>query len=370
MPQTTKTAEEKNIKIRLDRDLFFGKSDFDFDRYTKDFNFWTNKIWGEFLDQVKHAKKDDKIYNKLNNTEFKNRLKKALQFIGENHVIEGHMQLRSCGNFFINHPMRQCFTAIQESQSIKTHLPRLKVRDILISIILHDIVEDGENISINDIKKMFGQNIAQIVDTVTKTSTAKEKEQKTTENMQALFAKAGENPAGLITKMYDVRDNIRTLSFIPNKCRRARITLEALRFYVPISEIVGSLGLRHFREIKKLVLKQTKELLEDVEMIQAAQRDSKCQEQYEEMKEKYNQRSSIYEIDRYIRVGDNNPTKFLSNLLKKLSQQKTASDMEYMLFDIVQSLDVQTEQDQWTRCQEEDNMGIEKRVFRSYKLQK
>ncbi len=359
------------ITIELNRELFYKKSDSEFEEYQKDFNFWTNEIWQQFLIEVKHAKKDSSIYNKLSNNRFRNRLKIALKFIGEYHVTDGEMQLRSCGNFFINHPMRQCLSAISESQDIKTYFPRLKVRDILISTVLHDVVEDGYNVNVKDIKSLFGKNISDIVDTVTKTSTEKDREKKTLENMTAMFTKMFKNPAAVITKMYDVRDNIRTLKYINKKCRRIRITLEALRFYVPIAEIVGALGFRHFREIKKLVLQYSRELLNDEEVIKELEKDKWCKQQYHQLKQTFEKTKTVYSIDRYIRVGGNNSSSFLSNLMKKLSKKKTASEMELTLFEIVKGLNVQKVQDSWRACvMEEDGIDMEKKMFKCYKLTK
>jgi len=360
--------DQKTVRIDLDRKPFFNRNDEEFREFEDEFNRWVKKIWEEFLVQVKDAKQSFEIYHKLSNKLFKDRLRKALKFIAEKHVYEGNCQLRSCGNYFINHPMRQCFAAIGESQGLKTYFPRLKVRDIVISTVLHDVVEDTDSVTIGIIKKEFGDTVASNVDVVTKTSKKATSEERILENMKALFTKSSKNPGGIITKMYDVRDNIRTVFYVDRKIRMVKVIYEAIRFYVPVCEVIGALGFKHFREIKYIVLNFCRDLIKDKEFLNSDLTPDN-REMVNNLIDRYKKYNSTYTVDRYIKVGDNSAEKFLSNFMKQAGEAGSLEEMEEIFFNIISSLTVQAEQDTWKKCQAvEKKTPLHDRLFKCYDL--
>ena len=104
---------------------------------------------------------------------------------------------------------------------------------------LHDVVEDTEY-TVEDIKDMFGEKIAQIVDGLTKISGGIFGEQASAqaENFRKLLLTMSDDIRVILIKIADRLHNMRTLEFmIPEKQKeKARETLD---IYAPIAQRLG-----------------------------------------------------------------------------------------------------------------------------------
>lgn len=109
--------------------------------------------------------------------------------------------------------------------------------------VLHDVVEDGENVTIDDIGRMFGNEIAQLVDGVTKlTISGKQtyitKKQEQAENLRKLFLAIAADVRVVIIKLADRLHNMRTLAYC-NPYKRMRKAKETLDVYAPLAHRFG-----------------------------------------------------------------------------------------------------------------------------------
>jgi (p)ppGpp synthase/HD superfamily hydrolase len=96
---------------------------------------------------------------------------------------------------------------------------KLKItdKDILITALLHDVVEDG-NITFTKIKKLFGAKVCKIMKEITRFRPPKETEAEKTINKQKHFQKISSgSPEAKLIKLVDEYDNMRHWQKIPQK---------------------------------------------------------------------------------------------------------------------------------------------------------
>jgi len=122
--------------------------------------------------------------------------------------------------------------------------------------LLHDVVEDNEDISLEDIKKRFGSEIMELVDGVTKLSQMKvdDKQIAQAENFQKFLLAIIKDVRVLIVKLADRLHNMRTLHFVAKPEKRRRKALETLEIYAPLGDIVGLKKIE--RELHDLAFKE------------------------------------------------------------------------------------------------------------------
>ena len=125
----------------------------------------------------------------------------------------------------------------------------LAVADILLDLgmdtdticvgLLHDVVEDTEY-TLDDIRKKFGQDVAMLVDGVTKLNRIPifDKEQQQAENVRKILLAMSHDIRVMIIKLADRIHNMRTLKFLPPEKQR-RIALETMNVYAPIAHGLG-----------------------------------------------------------------------------------------------------------------------------------
>jgi GTP pyrophosphokinase len=124
-------------------------------------------------------------------------------------------QIRRSGEAYIEHPIR-----------VATALAQWKYApEVIIAGLLHDTIEDSEA-TLKDLEQRFGFEVALLVDTVTKQST---------DNLIEKTLKILEvSPTGLVIKLADRLDNMRTLRHVPAE-QQLRKSRETLSVYVPIA---------------------------------------------------------------------------------------------------------------------------------------
>lgn len=110
----------------------------------------------------------------------------------------------------------------------------------IVTGLLHDVVEDTEYTT-EDIKNIFGDQVAQLVDGVTKISQLELQsgQSKYAENFRKLVLAMSEDIRVLLVKLTDRLHNMRTLHFIKSAEKRRRIATETMEIYAPLAERIG-----------------------------------------------------------------------------------------------------------------------------------
>ena len=105
---------------------------------------------------------------------------------------------------------------------------------------LHDTVEDTVA-TIDEIEHLFGDEVARLVDGVTKLSKLELQSQNTrhAENFRKLLLAISEDIRVLLVKLADRVHNMRTLHYISDPEKRTRIARETMDIYVPLAERIG-----------------------------------------------------------------------------------------------------------------------------------
>jgi len=138
-------------------------------------------------------------------------------------------QTRLSGEPYLSHPL-----------SVAYRLAELRMDEATICAgLLHDTVEDT-SATIEDIDAQFGEEVADIVDGVTKISlmTFESKEEAQAENIRKMILAMAEDLRVLIVKLADRLHNMKTLDF--QKAHKQKlIAQETLDIYVPLANRLG-----------------------------------------------------------------------------------------------------------------------------------
>ncbi len=138
-------------------------------------------------------------------------------------------QTRLSGEPYLSHPLAVAFILAQQ---------RLDLASITAGL-LHDSVEDTLA-TIDELEKMFGRDVARIVDGVTKISQIEfqSKIQKQAENIRKMILAMSKDIRVLLVKLADRLHNMRTLQYQkPHK--RVKIARETLDIYAPLASRLG-----------------------------------------------------------------------------------------------------------------------------------
>jgi len=116
----------------------------------------------------------------------------------------------------------------------------------IVTALLHDTVEDTY-VTIDDVKENFGEEIANLVDGVTKLSQLElfSERTKQAENFRKLMLAMSNDIRVLLVKLADRLHNMRTLHFVDKPEKRRRIAQETLDIYAPLA---GRIGMQNMRE--------------------------------------------------------------------------------------------------------------------------
>jgi GTP diphosphokinase / guanosine-3',5'-bis(diphosphate) 3'-diphosphatase len=152
-------------------------------------------------------------------------VKKAYEFSLEHH--KG--QARESGEPYLVHPL-QVATILAEMQLDTT---------AIVAGLLHDAVEDT-SVTIDEIQKEFGEQVAHIVEGVTKISKIDfaSSEEAQAENVRKMVLAMMDDIRVVLIKLADRLHNMRTLKFLSPE-RQQKIARETLDIYAPIAHRLG-----------------------------------------------------------------------------------------------------------------------------------
>jgi GTP diphosphokinase / guanosine-3',5'-bis(diphosphate) 3'-diphosphatase len=172
-------------------------------------------------------------------------------------------QMRRSGDEFITHPVG--VAQICAGMRLDT--------ETLCAALLHDTVEDT-SASLEEIQAEFGEEIAQLVDGVTKLTgmTFESRDERQAENYRKMMVAMATDVRVILIKLADRLHNMRTLGALPKQKQTAK-SRETLEIYAPLAHRLGihaikweledlafaALHPRKYKEIKQLVAQQRDE---------------------------------------------------------------------------------------------------------------
>ncbi len=136
---------------------------------------------------------------------------------------------RRSGEPYIIHPVQTAYIAAQMGMDVTT----------ISSALLHDIIEDTPY-SFADIETLFGKNVAEIVDGVTKLTKIQysSHEQQQMENLRKMFLAMSKDIRVVIIKLIDRLHNLRTLDYM-SRAKQLEKAKETLDIYSPLAHRLG-----------------------------------------------------------------------------------------------------------------------------------
>ncbi len=143
-------------------------------------------------------------------------------------------QRRASGEPYFNHPVE-----------VAAILTRYRVDEATVATaLLHDTLEDTDA-TYDDLKRLFGEQIADMVEGVTKLSRLDlaSKAQAQADNLRKLLVAMARDPRVLLVKMADRLHNMRTIGHLRPEKRR-RVAEETLEIFAPLAARMGWLAAR------------------------------------------------------------------------------------------------------------------------------
>jgi GTP pyrophosphokinase len=175
--------------------------------------------------------------------EKKKKLRKAF-----NLAAEAHKDMRrKSGEPYIYHPLEVSTICVRELGLGPTSAT---------CALLHDVVEDTDY-TLEDIRNLFGEKEALIIDGLTKIESLLEKPQGQSiqaENFKKILLSMSEDIRVILIKLADRLHNMRTLDSLPSD-KRLKIASETLSFYAPFAHRLGLYEIKS--ELEDLSLKYT-----------------------------------------------------------------------------------------------------------------
>ena len=195
----------------------------------------------------------DKIHAYLPSADL-DRVRFAYEFAANAHLG----QTRKSGEPYITHPLAAAHI-----------LADMRIDPVIVSAaLLHDVPEDTA-VSLEEIEKKFGDEIAHLVMGITKLGKLKYRGvERYIENLRKMFVAMAEDVRVMIIKFADRIHNLQTLAALP-KQKQHRIALESLEIYAPIAnrlgmaEIKGQLEDLSFQYIYPKEYKRIKKIMDE-----------------------------------------------------------------------------------------------------------
>lgn len=188
---------------------------------------------------------------------YKDLLKGAYQTFTENDkkeirkafdiALEAHKnQRRRTGEPYIFHPI-----AVAKIVAYEIGLDTTSI----VSALLHDVVEDTDY-TVEDIERLFGENVARIVNGLTKISHLNKEQDASiqAENFRKMLLTLHDDVRVILIKIADRLHNMQTMSAMPQD-KQIKISSETLYIYAPLAHRLGLYNIK--TELENLGLKYT-----------------------------------------------------------------------------------------------------------------
>ena len=230
----------------------------------------------------------------------------AYEFAAKAH--EG--QKRSSGQAYIIHPLAVAYILLELGMDT----------DTICAALLHDVVEDTPA-TLDDLKKRFGQDVAMLVDGVTKLGKMPvfTKEEQQAENIRKILLAMSQDIRVMIIKLADRLHNMRTLKYRPIDKQR-NTALETMNIYAPIAHRLGIRAIKEeledlsfhyldpyaYSEIESILENKKEEREEFIETIKARINQRFKSEEFTEPPQVDGRVKSIYSIYKKIFVKHKN----------------------------------------------------------------
>ena len=174
----------------------------------------------------------------INNNELIDQIKSYNRFLNSatlnkayNFALEAHQnQKREEGVPYIIHPV-----------AVAKILTELKLDSATITTgLLHDTIEDTK-VTYENVKKEFGEEVANLVEGVTKISELETKASSASkaENFRKLILATSKDIRVLLVKLADRLHNMRTIQFVKDKNKTIRKAKETMEIYAPLADRMG-----------------------------------------------------------------------------------------------------------------------------------
>ena len=226
-------------------------------------------------------------------------------------------QLRKSGEPYIIHPLHVAYTLAELGLDTQT----------ICAALLHDVVEDTET-TYEDIKNNFGEEIALLVEGVTKLSILfKTAEEKQAENYNKMFIAMEKDIRIIILKLADRLHNIAILQHL-RRDRQIAIAKETLELYAPIAHKLGMYDLKMKLQDGALKYLYPEEYEAIVEKL-----NNKIKENRNQLEKTKNKMESILKRQRIFAIV-NIEIKHIYNIYKKVKEKKIEMDQIKDLFAI------------------------------------
>ena len=208
---------------------------------------------------------------------------------------------------------------------------RIVVEDIglayksIVAALLHDVVEDTDY-SLDDVREMFGDKIASIVEGLTKIEGIFDKTTSLqAENFKRILQTMNDDMRVILIKLADRLHNMRTLDYMPEH-KRSKVVGETMYFFVPLANRLGLYNIK--TELEDISLKATDpEIYRDIQQkleAGAAGRQDFVAHFVQPVKEKLDAAGIRFEISA--------PTKSVYSIWKKMNTQHIPFEEIYDLF--------------------------------------
>jgi GTP pyrophosphokinase len=170
-------------------------------------------------------------------------------------ALEAHStQRRKTGEPYIYHPI-----AVAKIVAYEIGLDTTSI----VAALLHDVVEDTDY-TLEDIERLFGENVARIVNGLTKISHLKKDQDASVqaENFRKMLLTLNDDVRVILIKIADRLHNMQTMDAMPSD-KQLKISSETLYIYAPLAHRLGLYNIK--TELENLGLKYTEpEIYKDI----------------------------------------------------------------------------------------------------------
>lgn len=226
-------------------------------------------------------------------------------------------QLRKSGEPYISHPLQVAIILAELEMDKET----------VAAAILHDVVEDTD-MTLDEVREEFGEEVALLVDGVTKLTQIKysaDKLEVQAENLRKMFLAMAKDIRVIIIKLADRLHNMRTLQFMTREKQKEKAR-ETMDIYAPIAQRLGISTIKI--ELDDLALKYSEpdvfySLVENIKQRKTAREDFIAR-MVDEVREHMREAGIKCEVEGRV--------KHFFSIYKKMVNQNRSLDQIYDLF--------------------------------------